>query len=95
MRMLGFILAAIPEECFGEHPKKPIWGGISPKAIGEEYVLPEYIIGYVPQHKDKKSEEYYSSRHIEYNQERDRVKYKYFFEEGSQGKLMNTDDLDI
>ena len=64
----------IPEECFGEHPKKPIWGGISPKAIGEEYVLPEYIIGYVPQHKDKSSEEYYSNRHIEYNQERDRVK---------------------
>ena len=39
----------------------------------------------MPQHKDKSSEEYYSSRHIEYNQERDRVKYKYFFEEGSQG----------
>ena len=91
----GFILLAIPEECFDEHSKKPIWGGNSPKAIGQEFVLPEYVLGYVPQDETIGTEEYYHNRHIIYNREQNRTKYKYFFKNGLEGKSMDCEAKEI
>lgn len=86
---------AIPEECFDNPPKKPIWGGNNPTVTGEEYVLPEYVLGYVPQDKVVGTEEYFHNRQIIFNTEKKRAKYKYFFENGSEGKRIEFEERGI
>ena len=93
---VGFILLAIPEECFAEPPRKNIWGSNNPKATGNEYVLPEYVLGFVPQNYTIDGEdEYFNNRHIIYNQEENRAKYQYFFKNGTKGILINSDEREI
>lgn len=91
----GFILLAIPEECFDKYSKKPIWGGNNSKAIGQEFVLPEYVLGYVPQDEACETEEYFNNRYIIFNKEEKKAKYQYFFENGEKGKLMDCEVKEV
>ena len=84
----GFIILAIPEKCFEKDSTMPIWGGNNPEAMGQEFVLPEYVLGYVPQDEKYRSDEYFNNRKIIYNEEIDKKTYNYFFKNGMTSELM-------
>ena len=86
--MGGTILLAIPEKCFGKDSIVPIWGGNNPEAIGQEFVLPEYVLGYVPHDEKFRTEEYFNNRKIVYNDLTNKNTYKYFFKNGGNSELM-------
>ncbi len=69
--------------------------GYNPTATGDEYVLPEYVLGYVPQDEVVGTKEYFRNRQIIFNTEKKRAKYKYFFENGSKGKRIEFEERGI
>lgn len=42
------ILLAIPESCFNPDNPTPLWGSDTYEIDGQEFVLPEFLVGYIP-----------------------------------------------
>ena len=73
------ILLAIPIECFDIDNPAPMFGSHSGEITGEEYILPEYIVGAVSNTWS------YDDRHIIFSNHSDMEKYEFCFENGTGG----------
>jgi len=84
--MIGsnYIVFALPENCFNPERKQPIWGSHNSSVSGEEYILPEYILGVVPEMPFTKDRTEYdlSKKVFLPNDCNNREVYEYFYENG-------------
>jgi len=80
----NYIVIALPEACFNSENKQPIWGSHNPTVCGEEYILPQYILGVVPglPLNSEGTELDFSKKIFCHNDCSECESYEYFFENG-------------
>ena len=79
-----YIVFALPVSCFDEENPTPIWGSHNSEVTGDEYVLPEYMLGVVPPIPLNEAQDGldYSKRMFIHKTVKEHESYEYYHQNG-------------